>query len=309
MSDAALQLGEMLARAMATGSGGGIASAQVIDLTDLGGVNVSLGGATVYDVPCPDSYRSRKVGDWVAVRTGAKPVVMWRLGEDPGETDHDTIRELADEVAHDVQIVRAATWGTAAPSGTGWQQTTVPFVRKVDGKVELYFQLASITDPSPTVPPSRPPNPVTVTPDSSGSWRGGRPDNYRDHPYQGDYTGGGALRGGWFYGSKIAAACAGKTVASMVVTFTRQRGSGANAKRPMHLYLHSYTSPPAGQLNLGDGPEDLLQLSVGAQGTAKLPAAWCTALASGSARGLAIYATGSTDYAAFGGGSIKITFS
>jgi hypothetical protein len=36
----------------------------------------------------------------------------------------------------------------------GWQQATVPFVRKnAEGKVELYFQLASQSDTSPSVRP------------------------------------------------------------------------------------------------------------------------------------------------------------
>ncbi|SDL43172.1 hypothetical protein SAMN05421806_1401, partial [Streptomyces indicus] len=135
------------------------------------------------------------------------------------------------------------------------------------------------------------------------------PDDYASTPTQGDWTGGGNRRGAWFYGSKIAQACAGKTVAKMTVQFTRRRGSGVNAKRPMHLYLHNYTSAPGGQLNLGAGPEELVSLSVGAKGTATLPASWRNALASGSARGLAIYASGRNDYAAFTGGTITITFS
>jgi hypothetical protein len=95
----------------------------------------------------------------------------------------------------------------------------------------------------------------------------------------------------------------------MSVKFTRKRGTGRNSRVPMHLYLHDHTSAPSGQLNLEDGPEELLRLSVGAKGTATLPSSWRTALASGSARGLAIYARGSTDYGAFTGGQITITFS
>lgn len=46
-----------------------------------------------------------------------------------------------------------------------------------------------------------------------------------------------------------------------------------------------------------------------AKGTATLPKNWVTALASGSAKGLAIYASGSSDYMAVTGGQITITFS
>ncbi|MFF1498715.1 hypothetical protein ACFVZR_02260 [Streptomyces sp. NPDC058316] len=309
MSDAATQLGELLARAMATGTGGGIVSAQVVDITATG-VNVDLGGSLILDVPCADSYRGRKAGDWVAVRAGARPVVMWRIGDDPGATDEATMREIATDVALDTQVLRAATWGTPAPTGPGWQQVQTLYLRKgAEGKVELYGQLGTVTDPSPGTPPSRAPKPVTINASTSGSWRGGRPDETRDIPYQGDYTGRGNLRGGWFYGTAIAAACAGKTVASMKVKFTRSRGAGVNAKRPLHLYLHAYTSPPSGQLALGDGADDLLSLSVGAQGTAALPASWRSQLASGAARGLAISASGSRDYMGVSGGQITISFS
>lgn len=309
MTDAARRLGEDLARALSASSSSGTVSAEVVDVTDEGTVNVALGGALVTDVVCADSYRNRKAGDWVAVRPGAVPVVLWRLGADPGAADEASIRQLATEVALDEQVVRAATWGTAAPSGSGWQQATVPFVRKdAEGKVELYFQLASQSDTSPDTPPGRAPKPVTIAANSSGSWRNGRRDDYRDYPFQGDYTGGGNLRGAWFYGTKIQDVCTGKTVASMRVSFTRRRGSGANARRPMHLYLHDHTSPP-GDLDLDEGPEELLSLSVGAQGTATLPADWRAKLAAGTRRGLAIYARGGRDYASFSGGSITITFS
>lgn len=302
MSEAARALGEDLAAGQkAAGSGSGTVSARVVDVTDEGTVNLMLGGALVTDVPCVDSYRNRTAGDWVAVRPGARPVVMWRLGPDPADDPAD-IRETVQSV----QTVRAVTWGTAAPSGSGWQEASVPWVRQVgDGQVELYLQVAAASEPSPDTPT---PKPATVTANSSGSWRNGRRDDYRDYPFQGDWTGGGNLRGAWFYGTKIADACAGKTVAKMTVSFTRRRGSGRNARVPMHLYLHDHTSPPS-SLDLDEGPEELLSLSVGAKGTATIPADWRAKLADGTRRGLAIYAKGSRDYAAFSGGTITITFS
>lgn len=308
-SEAANALGEDLAIAKRGTAAGGTVSAQVIDVTDTG-VNLTYRGALLLDVPCVDSYRNRQAGDWVALRPGARPVVMWRLGDDPGDVDESTIRALAKEVALDEQVLRAATWGTGAPAGAGWQTVTSLYLRKnTEGKVELYGQVASVSDPSPDVPPDRAPKPVTITATDAGTWRSGRPDDYASYPTQGDWTGRGNRRGAFFYGTAIAAACAGKTVAKMTVKLTRRTGSGVNAKRPVHLYLHGYTSAPSGALNLGDGPEDLLSLSVGATGTATLPAAWRAALASGSARGLAIYAGGSRDYMSLQGGSITITFS
>ncbi|MFI5859145.1 hypothetical protein [Streptomyces parvulus] len=295
----------------AGGEGGGLqtVTATVIDVTDAGTVNISMQGGEIYDVACTDAYRNRKAGDTVAVRRGAVPVVLWRLGPDPADTEQTDVEGIATQAARDVQVVRAATYGTGAPAGSGWQAATATYVRKIDGRLELYFQVGSVADPSPPAPSVPTPKPVTIWPTDMGSWRSGRPDTYANYPMQGDWTGGGNRRGAFFYGSAIAAACAGKTVARMEVTLTRRKGSGANASRPVHLYLHGYTSAPGGQLNLGDGPENLMSLSVGAKRTATLPTAWRNALASGSARGLAVYATGSRDYMSLSGGSIKITFS
>lgn len=308
-SEAARRLGEDFARLSASPGGVQTVSAQVVDVTDAG-VNLIMSGALFIDVPCLGAYRNRAPGDWVMVRPGSRPVVLGRSEGDPGTADDAAMRAVAAEVALDEQVVRAATWGAAAPVGSGWQAVSSLFLRKdVNGKVELYGQLGGAeTDPSPPAPPAAPPKPVTVTANSSGTWRGGRPDEYADYPTQGDWTGRGNRRGGWFYGSKIADACAGKSVASMRVTLTRRRGSGANGKRPLHLYLHDHNSPPSGQLDLDEGPEELLYLSVGATGTATLPASWRAKLADGTRTGLAVYASGRSDYMSVSGGSIRITF-
>ncbi|MFJ9113028.1 hypothetical protein [Streptomyces sp. NPDC102283] len=307
MSDAARRLGEAMSAPTPTGAG--TVSGEVVDVTDQG-VNVLLGGALILDVPCLASYRARARGDWVVVRPGARPVVLGRTAPDPGPIDEDAIRTVATEVALDAQVVRAATWGTAAPAGTGWQTVTALFMRKNSaGKIELYGQVTAETDPSPGAPGTPAPKAVTLTPSVIASYRGGSRDESRTEAYQGDWTGRGNLRGGLFYGMSIAAACAGKTVASMKVSLSRVPGAGVNARRPVQLYLHAYTSPPSGQLGLGDGPEPVLSLSAGASGTATLPASWQVALAAGTARGLAVYADGSTNYMALTGGKLTITFS
>ncbi|MBL3670816.1 hypothetical protein JL475_33635 [Streptomyces sp. M2CJ-2] len=284
-------------------------SATVTDVTEDGTVHLLMGGAELYDVACTDAYRNRKAGDTVAVRRGVVPVVLWRLGDDPAEADTARTIEVAQDAAQDLIAVSAYTWGTGAPAGAGWQQVTQLWTKKDGaGKGVLYAQLAAAGDTSPDAPATRPPKTVTIAPTDAGAWRGGRP-LAGDEPSQGDWTGRGNRRGGWFYGSRISNACAGKTVAKMTVAFTRKRGAGINGKVRMQLYLHNHASPPSGQLNLGDGPEGLLSLAVGAKGTATLPAAWRNALASGSARGLAIYGTGQSQYAAFTGGKLTITFS
>ncbi|MGV4890419.1 hypothetical protein ACSR0Z_28145 [Streptomyces viridosporus] len=303
------QLGKDLDALGAAAGGLQTVSAEVIDVTEDGRVNLLVRGAELYGVACTDAYRNRRAGDIVAVRRGVVPVVLWRLGDDPAETEQVDVERLAVRAAQDVQVVRAATYGTGAPAGAGWQAASAVYVRKVDDRLEVYFQVASVTEPSPPAPAVPSPRPVTVSPTSSGTWRGGRPDDYASAPTQGDWTGRGNRRGAWFYGSAIANACAGKTVAKMTVQFTRKSGAGSNSKRPLHLYLHAHTSPPSGQLNLGDGPEALLRLSAGAKGTATLPRSWASALASGAARGLAIYATGRNDYMTVTGGKITISFS
>jgi hypothetical protein len=303
MADPASDFGRQLARKGAATAA--TVSAEVVDLTSDGRANLDVQGQLVTGVACPDSYRSRAVGDWVAVRMSAVPVVLWRLGDDPGEVDPDTVQEIV----LDTQVVAAASWGTAAPTGTGWQTISQLFMRKnANGQIELYGQVGSESDTSPTQP-GRPPSPKTISPSDSGSWRNGSPDNSHSVPMQGDWTGRGNLRGAWFYGSAIEDACSGKTVAKMTVQLSRRTGAGVNGKRPVHLYLHNYGSAPSGQLNLGDGPEDLISLSVGAQGTAVLSASWRNALASGSAKGLAIYSKGPSDYMAVTGGKLTITFS
>lgn len=301
-------LGKDLAKAAGAAGSLQTVSARVIDVTDAGTVNLSLDGGELYDIACTDAYTDRAAGDIVAVRRGAVPVVLWRLGDDPAEARATTVQAIAEETTRDLQVVRAATYGTGAPAGTGWQQATEVHMRKVDGKIELYFTVGSVADPSPDTPAVKPKR-VTIAPTASGSWRGGRPDEYASSPTQGDWTGRGNRRGGWFYGTELADACAGKTVSAMKVKFTRKRGSGSNGRRPLHLYLHDHTSPPSGQLDLDAGPEELLRLSVGAKGTATLPASWRSQLAAGTARGLAIYASGRTDYMSVTGGQLTITFS
>lgn len=313
MGDPATDLGQALAQQAGGQTGGNVVSLQVADPTDDGRVNLIMpDGSIMLGVACPTSYTDRQAGDWVAVRMSSVPVVLWRLGDDPGDATADQAKQIATDVAHDIQVVRAATYGTGGPSGSGWMQVTGSagvYIRVVDGKIEQYFQVTSASGTSPGTPSVPTPRPVTVSPTSSGSWRNGHPDDYSSSPMQGDWTGGGNRRGAWFYGTKIASACSGKTVASMRVAFTRKSGSGVNAKRPLHLYLHGYTSPPSGQLSLGSGPQELLSLSAGGRGTATLPAAWRSALASGSARGLAIYCSGSHDYMAVTNGAITISFS
>lgn len=302
------ELGIDLARAQQT-SGFRTVSVQVVDVGEDGTVNVDWGGALLTGVKCTDAYRVRRAGDWVAMRVGQRPVVLWRVGPDPGRDGEAATRALAEDAALDVQVVRSATWGTSAPAGSGWQQATTPWIRKTSGgKVELYMQLGSMTAPSPEAPPDRPPSSIKAAAVNTASWRGGRrTDSF--YAAQGDPGGsGGPYRGAFIY-FDLPGKVAGKTVASIQLTFWRVKGLGPSSKVPIHLYLHGYTDPPAGQLNLGDGPEDLARLSDGGKATVTLPAAWSAALVAGTAGGVAVYGSSRSDYCELNGGDLTITFS
>lgn len=302
------ELGIDLARAQQT-DGFRTVSVQVVDVREDGTVNVDWGGALLTGVACTDAYRVRRDGDWVAMRVGQRPVVLWRVGPDPGADGEAATRALAADVAVDVQVVRAATWGMAAPSGSGWQQATTPWIRKTaSGQVELYMQLGSMSVPPPEAPPSRPPSSVKATPVVTGSWRGGRrTDSF--YAAQGDPGGtGGPMRGAFLY-YDLPGRVAGKVVASMRLTVWRVKGLGPSGKVPVHFYLHGYASAPAGQLTLGDGPEDLTRLSDGGKATVSLPASWASALAAGTAGGIAVYGSSRSDYCELNGGDLTITFS
>lgn len=298
------QLGIALARGQRSGGGLQTVSVRVVDVRTDGRVNVDWGGALLVGVPCTDAYRGRAAGDVVAMRPGQRPVVLWRVGPDPGGGDEASIRA----VVQDEQVVKAVTSGASVPEGEGWQQATTPWVREVPGGVELHMQLASAgrgtgeePEPPPTVTPA-----VTLDAAAVGSWRGGAPAE-GGTARQGDPDGTGAYRGGWFYGTAIADACAGKSVAGMTVRLARAPG-GADTKVPIRMYLHAAESPPTGQLELVEEPQDLLRLSAEAEATVPLPVGWQTALAAGTARGIAVSATSTGDYAALTGGRITITF-
>uniref|UniRef100_UPI001ABF0CA7 hypothetical protein n=1 Tax=Amycolatopsis kentuckyensis TaxID=218823 RepID=UPI001ABF0CA7 len=117
------QLGKTLDTLDKAAGGLQTVSATVTDVTDAGTVHLSMGGGAFYDVACTDAYRNRKAGDVVAVRRGAVPVVLWRLGDDPAETDEEAIAEVAREAASDLIAISACTWATAAPAA-GYEEGT-----------------------------------------------------------------------------------------------------------------------------------------------------------------------------------------
>ncbi|MGH3501681.1 MAG: hypothetical protein ACRDQA_12465 [Nocardioidaceae bacterium] len=302
----AYRLGRKLAKPSA-GRPARQASAQVADVTETG-VNLYYAGSLVTDVPCSAAYRGRRAGDWVAVRISAgQLMVLGKLGGSSAELSDD-LSDTVDAVLGDERVASVDFGQDAAPSGFT-QAESVWFADQADGTVRVYLKVGASDPDPPPPPPTRPNKPITIAPNGSGSWRGGHPDDYHPEPTQGSWTSRSYLRGGWFYGNKIANACAGQSVSGMKIRI-RRLGGGWNAKRPIHAWLHDETGQPSGQLALNHGPETIGSVSVGGVVNVALPAAWVNLLAAGTAKGVAVYVTNRNDYSVYAksSGQITITF-
>jgi hypothetical protein len=263
----------------------------VDSVRDDGTVNLAEGETIHEAVPCQNSYLDRQAGDTVIVaRWRAGWQVIGKAGSEwsPPRTLLPTVPRIS--------------WGESAPTGTGWV-TGTPWVRAN----ELYIQTAAGGGSSPAATPDD----VTLAPTSQGAWRDGARDSgqaptqgawsYYPHPYT----------GAWFYGSSISAACAGKSVASMKLRLARTstRHGSYSAVRPQ-LYLLSASSAGGSPPSLGDGPLPGPALGLGSSGTFTVPASWRSALASGSAGGIGVFAGVGSQYLIFTGscGQLTITF-
>lgn len=270
-------------------SGISIAKMVVAAVREDGTVNLAQGESILPGVPCFESYTARKAGDIVTVlRWTGGWCVLGKNGAEPAPpTDTET----------------TVAWGSAAPSGSGWVTGTV-YVRDH----ELYVQTSA-----PAPPPSPETlKPVTIAPTSQGAWRQGGRDNdqnpsqgaWSSYPYP--YT------GGWFYGSAVTAACAGKSVSGMTIRVARTGSSHGifGGVKPRFFLLAASaagSSPPA----LGDGPRYGPALGLGSSATWKLPSSWVADLASGAAGGIGISAGVGSDYLVCTGtcGQLTISFS
>ena len=117
--------------------------------------------------------------------------------------------------------------------------------------------------------------------------------------YQGYYAGGSsAANSGWFfYGSTGAAG----TCLSATIRLARPRAVGTAGNVPMHLRLHTSAEPGSTPPTLTADAEITHSLAWGDNDTYDLPTAWGQKLLDGTARGLALIYSGSTDYAALSG--------
>lgn len=253
-----------------------------------GTVNLRDGSTIVQSVSCLPGYLGRAAEDSVIVlRARLGMVVLGRVG------------------AEQVPVAADATdisWGSGPPSGAGWV-TGVPYVR--DGAVYIDTGGGGGGGGSST------PRPVTVQPTARGVWRSGHREN--DRPvaqgawpsYPEPFT------SGWFFGTALSAACAGKTVASMRLRLGRTSSShGSFGQVKPRLFLVSTGTPGASPPALGDSPRSGPGLGLGGTATWTLPASWAADLASGAARGIVVSAGVGSSYLIFDGasGGITVTF-
>lgn len=254
---------------------------------DDGKVNLRWGESVFDGIPCSSSYVNRRAGDVVTVQmTSAGWLVQPPAGPAPPTAQVDTT---------------VTRWGTGAPEGSGWQKATQVWVR--DG--EVYAQL----DAAPTVPPSAPTNSpkVSIGPNNDVLYSNGRRFTYYNggHPVQGGY---GNYAGAWFYGTKIADACTGKTVKAMSLRLVRRAAGQSVSIRP-RLYLHDSATTTNTTPALHNLWTPAKGLSRGESDTYDLPSALVNQLASGTAKGFAVRASGGyvLQYGA-ASGALTITF-
>lgn len=301
--------------------------ARVAALNEDGSVSLDWGAEPVLGVPTSSAYVDRKIGDAVLVARSSSGLIVIGTtntsGVDintmiddalgPVTDDLDalaaTVTDIGDNVTRLDDVRPRLAFGTGAAPAGFLQASAVWFKDQGGGRVDLYVQTGSDPGTGSTTPPAKTPppvvthaKPVTLTPDSRGSWR---PSGQTDPSvWQGDWTGRGNWAGGWFYGASIAAACSGKAVARMTLTLSRTNdGSGWGSAVPAHISLHSRTSkgkPSA----LGSSKS--VKLSPGQAVKFGLPADWVSQLASGSARGFMASGSGRGDYLKFGGSAGRL---
>lgn len=265
---------------------------QVDSLREDGSVNLRWGEAIINDVAANQAYNPRNEGDVVLVLNHS---AGWRVMDKIGGPVEIDIPEPVD-----------MEFGHAAPPADFVQVNSLYMKNGA-----IYGQTGEGPGPGPGNPPtSSKPKPVTLDPSSTAGYRSGRKDGSR--VAQGAWPSYPKAWSGLFiYGSRIAAACQGKTVDSMQVRVARtSKNHGVSGKVKPRLGLHDETSAPSKTPKLSnrwDGPG----LGMGDSKWITLPSSAAERLASGVSRGIGIGAsTGKSSYliATAGSGNLKITF-
>lgn len=265
---------------------------QVDSVQESGLVNLRWGEAIINDVPANVSYAPRAEGDVVLVLNHA---AGWRV-----------IDKIGGPVEIEVPDPIDLEFGPPAPGGDFAQAASV-WVQ--EGRI--YVQTGEGPGPGPGDPPkASKPKPVTLDPSSRAAYRSGRRDGSRvaqgawpTYPH--------AWTGLWLFGTRIADACAGKTVDTMQIRVARTaKRHGVSGKVRAKLALHDETSAPKTTPSLSnrwDGPG----LGMGESKWVTIPSAQAARLASGASRGVAISTGAGRDgylIATDSCGSIRINF-
>lgn len=258
-----------------------------------GRVNLAVYGELLEGVACATSYTGRATGDVVVVqRLQGVWTVAYRVGGEP-----DQPASLAPPVA-DITV------GDTAP-GAGWTAGQVWFAPGAGGRMRLFLQkdTAAVVAPAPL-------GEARIGWSDAGSWQRSSRAEHHPEPTQGNYVGDPDYTGAWFYGNALTQATAGKPVAQVVLRMARAtRGGVFSGVRP-RVYLHGHPTAPSRTPVLLDGPWDFPALEVGQAKESPIPAEFVSSLASGAAKGFAIYANGPSAYlvCAPSAGTVRVTY-
>lgn len=238
-------------------------------------VVVSDGFETGLTVPCLVAYNPRLVGDQVLVT---------RL-EGGGWLVHDAIGAARSPVSY----------GVGVPTGGGWRRSTTAYVKdNPDGSSSIYL------DTTGSVP-----MPATIAATTAAGFlsfstaRVATPRAGAESATQADWY------GAWYYGGAIQAAASAGTVGTMRVKITRTNtGTGS---RPLTLGLHSQDDEV--QPNITDQWNPGVSLMPGGSTSVLIPVTQAGRLASGVAKGVAVWGEGVGQFATFSpAADITITF-
>lgn len=238
-------------------------------------VVVTDGTGAGLTVPCLVAYNPRLVGDRVLVT---------RL-EGGGWLVHDAIGAARSPVSY----------GTGVPTGGGWRRSTTAYVRdNPDGSSSIYLDTAGSVPMPATVPASSAAGFLSNTTIRSPLPRAGAAS-----ATEADWF------GAWYYTGLVDDAAAAGTVGAMRVKITRT--SSGPLSVPLFLGLHNEAdgAPP----NIVDPWATGISLPPGGSAAILIPSPQAAKLATGAARGIAVWGEGAFAYATYAAtADITITF-
>ena len=266
----------------------------VVDSVQANGtVNLKWGTDVLTGIPCNQSYVNRKDGDVVLVirHSGG-----WRV-----------IDKIGDEHRIEYPPIPSLAFGPNQPPGSAWVEAQTVWVQ--DGAIYVQTGVGPGLPGDPIDAQSASKQiPVTVSPTATAGYIAGQRNG--TEPRQGawgDYPE--PWTGAWFYGTEIATACAGKTVATMSIQLSRSaEPHGTLSKATPRLRTHNEptlttTTPQTDNPWAGPG------LGIGSEEWATIPDETTQALAVGNIAGIAVATDPGLDYIVYGScGDILITF-